>query len=62
MPVNYEGVCYKLPIVADTASVTVSRGHLGGAPVRMFNLNPGFLCDEYTVLPDEDGRFALIIK
>ena len=61
MPAQIKNVCYKLPVISGTASVKLTKGSLQGAPVKMFNLNPGFICDEYTVLPAEDGTFTLEI-
>ena len=62
VPLSVPGVCYKLPVVSDLATVAVLTGRLGGNPVRMFNLNPGFIGREYTVYPDENGQFSLTIS
>lgn len=61
MPAGFDGISYKLPVVCSEASVTVAQGTLSGEPIKMFNLNPGFICREYNVLPDEKGEFTVVI-
>ncbi len=51
---------YILPLVGDKAAVAVQRGTLL-EQTEFFNLNPGFRGTQYTILPDEEGVFALSI-
>ena len=53
---------YVLPVIADQVKVEVKKGRLAaGEPAEVFSLTPGFLCREYVILPDRDGRFSLRI-
>ena len=51
---------YVLPIVKDSASVEICAGTLASKQ-PIFNLNPGFICTEYTVSPNEKGEFSVKI-
>ena len=51
---------YVLPIVKDSASVEICAGTLASKQL-IFNLNPGFICTEYTVSPNEKGEFSVKI-
>ena len=61
VPTGIPGIAYKLPVVKCGAKIKVKKGTLAGEPKDMFNLNPGFICKEYTVLPDENGKFTVVI-
>ena len=52
---------YILPIVAEEARVSATRGALKGDPAPMFNLNPGFMGREFRVRPDAEGAFEVVI-
>ena len=52
---------YILPVISGSACVQVAQGSLTGAPQKIFDLNPGFICDEYVIAPDAGGAFSLII-
>lgn len=54
-------VRYVLPLLGDKAQVRILRGSLLCAPAPMFNLSPGFLGKEYSVLPGSSGRFEIKI-
>ena len=60
-PVLAGKAVFILPVVTGSASVEVLRGLLSDEPAPRFCLNPGFLCTEYRICPDEDGIFALRI-
>lgn len=59
VPADAENVRYILPILSEKARVDVLRGTLSGRPEPIFCLSPGFAGREFTVLPDETGRFAV---
>ena len=54
-----QGARYILPVVSDRVRVSVLRGESARPPEEIFCLTPGFLCREYVILPDADGRFAV---
>lgn len=56
-----ENARYFLPVLSAKANVAVLRGSLSGEPEPIFCLSPGFAGREFTVLPDETGRFAVRI-
>ncbi len=47
--------------VTPAGGVTVYRGSLPRPPARRFCLTPGFIFNEYAVLPDAAGGFAVRI-
>ena len=49
---------YYLPIVQGSAAAEVETGALLSRE-KSFNLNPGFLCTEYKIAPNERGEFAV---
>lgn len=52
---------YYLPIVQDSAAVTVETGALLSHG-KSFNLNPGFICTEYKIAANERGEFVLTLS
>ena len=51
---------FVLPVIAAQTKVEVKKGRFAdGEPAEIFSLSPGFLCREYVILPDRDGRFAV---
>lgn len=49
---------YYLPIVQGSAAAEMETGALLSRE-KSFNLNPGFLCTEYKIAPNERGEFAV---
>lgn len=47
-----------LPLVQNSASVSVEEGSLLSRE-KSFNLNPGFICTEYKIAANEQGKFSL---
>lgn len=56
-----ENARFILPLIEASAAVDVIKGWSAGKPEKIFSLAPGFICDEYTVIPDKFGKFALIL-
>ena len=53
---------YILPVVESShAQVTVLTGRLQKEAEEMFSLNPGLIYREYTISPDDNGRFQVKI-
>lgn len=52
---------YLLPVISEKVVVTARKGSLAPQTTPVFSLTPGFLCREYEILPDRDGRFALSV-
>ena len=54
-------VRFVLPLIGEKAQVGVIDGRLLCPPETMFSRSPGFLGREYSILPDETGRFQIRI-
>lgn len=53
---------FVLPLIGDSADVTILRGDFISPPEPMFNLCPGFLGKEYRIRPEPSGRFQIRIS
>ena len=53
---------YILPVVADAAEITLVKGTYSREAQRIFNLNPGFICREFRIRPNDKGVFELVIS
>ena len=61
-PAVSDRALFILPLIGESAKVTVSKGRLLEAPERFFNLNPGFAGREYKIGFDNDASFELVIS
>ncbi len=55
-------VRFILPLIDAGSELFVTRGSMACEPREFFNLNPGFMGTEFSVVPDGNGEFEMLIS